>query len=168
MKLKDSYSLEETYDQPRQLIKKQTHYFDNKGGLSSQSYGFSSGHVCMWEVDYKENSAKELMLLNCHVAENPWVSLGQKGDPTVHPKGSQSWIFMGRTDAEAETPTLWPHGAKNWLIWKDLDAGKDWGQEEKGTTEDEMVGWHHPFKESEKKNWRASWWKKKRRVKKLS
>ena len=61
----------------------------------------------------------------------------------VHPKGYQSWIFTGRTDAEAETPILWPPDVKNWLIWKDPDAGKDWGQEEKGTTEDEMVGWHH-------------------------
>ena len=61
----------------------------------------------------------------------------------VHPKGNQSWIFIGRTDAEAETPVLWPPNAKNWLIWIDPDAGKDRGQEEKGTTEDEMVGWHH-------------------------
>ena len=63
----------------------------------------------------------------------------------VHPKGNQSWIFIGRTDAEAETPILWPSNMKNWLIWKDPDAGKDWRQEEKGTTEDEMVGWHHWF-----------------------
>ena len=62
---------------------------------------------------------------------------------SVHPKGNQSWIFIGRTDVEAETPILWLLDAKNWLIWKDPDAGKDWGQEEKGTTEDEMVGWHH-------------------------
>ena len=61
----------------------------------------------------------------------------------VHPKGNQSWIFIGKTDAEAETPILWPPGAKNWLIWKHPDAGKDWSQEEKGMTEDEMVGWHH-------------------------
>ena len=61
----------------------------------------------------------------------------------VHPKGDQSWVFIGRTDVEAETPILWPPDAKNWLIWKDPDAGKDWGQEEKGMTEDEMVGWHH-------------------------
>ena len=61
----------------------------------------------------------------------------------VHPKGNQSWIFIGRTDAEAETPILWPPDAKSWLIWKDPDAGKDWSREEKGTTEDEMVGWHH-------------------------
>ena len=61
----------------------------------------------------------------------------------VHPKGDQSWVFIRRTDAEAKTPILWPPHAKSWLIWKDPDAGKDWGQEEKGTTEDEMVGWHH-------------------------
>ena len=61
----------------------------------------------------------------------------------VNTKGNQSWIFTGRTDAKAEAPILWPHDVKNWLIWKDPDAGKDWGQEEKGTTEDEMVGWHH-------------------------
>ena len=61
----------------------------------------------------------------------------------VHPKGDQSWVFFGRTDAEAETPVLWPPDAKSWLIGKDSDAGRDWGQEEKGTTEDEMVGWHH-------------------------
>ena len=63
----------------------------------------------------------------------------------VHPKWDQSWVFIGRTDAEAETPILWPPDVKSWLIWKDLDAGKDWGQEEKGTTEDELVGWHHPL-----------------------
>ena len=61
----------------------------------------------------------------------------------VHPKGNQSWVFIGRTDVEAETPILWPPSVKRWLSWKDPDAGKDWGQEEKGTTEDEMVGWHH-------------------------
>ena len=61
----------------------------------------------------------------------------------VHPKGDQSWVFIGRTDVEAETPILWPLDTKSWLIWKDPDAGKDWGQEAKGMTEDEMVGWHH-------------------------
>ena len=69
--------------------------------------------------------------------------LGFKEIKPVHPKGNQSWIFIGRTDAKAETPTLWPSDVKSWLIGKDPDAGKDWGQEEKGTTEDEMVGWHH-------------------------
>ena len=69
-------------------------------------------------------------------------TLDWKEIPTVHPKGDQSWVFIGRTDVEAETPTLWPPDAKSWLIWKDPDAGKDWGREEKGMTEDEMVGWH--------------------------
>ena len=97
----------------------------------------------------KKLSTKELMLLNCGVGGDSWESLGLQGDPTIHPKGNQSWIFIGRTDAEAETPILWPPDAKNWLIWKDPDAGKDWRQEEKGTTEDEMVGWNHQLNEHE-------------------
>ena len=72
------------------------------------------------------------------------VPLDCKEIQPVHPRGDQSWVFIGRTDVEAETPVLWPPDAKSWLIWKDPDAGKDWGQE-KGTTEDEMVGWHHPL-----------------------
>ena len=83
------------------------------------------------------------MLLNCVVGEDSWESLGQPDIQPVHPKGNQFQIFTGRTDAEAETPLLWPLDAKSWLIGKDPDAGKDWGQEEKGTTEDEMAGWHH-------------------------
>ena len=83
------------------------------------------------------------MLLNCGVGEDSWESLGQQGDPPVHSKGDQSWVFTGRTDVEAETPILWPPDAKSWLIWKDPNAGKDWGREEKGTAEDEMAGWHH-------------------------
>jgi len=86
------------------------------------------------------------MLLNYGVGEDSWESLGLQGDPTlqplVNPKGNQHWIFIGRTDAEAETP-IWPPDAKNWLIGKVPDAGKDWRQEEKGMKEDEMVGWHH-------------------------
>ena len=80
------------------------------------------------------------MLLNCGVGEDSWESLGLQG---VHPKGNQFWIFIGRTDAKAETPILWPPHAKSWLFGKDPDAGKDRRQEEKGTTEDEMVEWHH-------------------------
>ena len=83
------------------------------------------------------------MLLNCGVGEDSWESLGLQGDPTVHPKGDQSWVFIGRTDVEAETPILWPPDAKIWLTGKDPDAGKDWGQEKMETIEDEMVGWHH-------------------------
>ena len=83
------------------------------------------------------------MLLNCGVGEDSWESLGLKGDPTSPSKGNQSWIFIGSTDAKAEAPILLPPDSKNWLTGKDPDAGKDWRQEEKGTTEDEMVGWHH-------------------------
>ena len=86
-------------------------------------------------------STEELMLLNCGVGEDSWESLGLQGDP-VHPN-DQSWVFIGRTDVEAETPILQPPDAKNWLIWKDPGAGKDLGQEEKGMTEDEMFAWHH-------------------------
>ena len=75
--------------------------------------------------------------------EDSWESLGLQGDPTFHSKGDQSWDFFGRNDAKAETPVLWAPHAKSWLIGKDSDAGRDWGQEEKGTTEDEMAGWHH-------------------------
>ena len=101
---------------------------------------------------WRKLSTKELMLLNCGVGEDSWESLGLQGDPPVHPKGNQSWIFIGRTDAEAETPILWPPDAKSWLIGKEPDAGKDWGQEEKGTTEDERVGWHHQL------NWHGFEW----------
>ena len=96
---------------------------------------------------WRKLSTKELMLLNCGVGEDFWESL--KEIQPVHPKGNQSWVFMERTDAEAESPVLWPPDAKSWLIGKDPDAGKDWGQEEKGTTEDEMVGWYHRLSEYE-------------------
>ena len=88
-------------------------------------------------------SAEELVLLNCGVGKDSWESLGLQGLQHVPPKGNQSWIFIGRTDAEAETPILWSPDRKNWLIWKDPDMRKDWRQEETGMTEDEMVGWHH-------------------------
>ena len=83
------------------------------------------------------------MLLNYGVGEDSWESLGLQEDLTVHPKRDQSWVFIGRTDVEAETLILWPTHEKSWLIGKYPDAGRDWGQEEKGTTEDEMAGWHH-------------------------
>ena len=83
------------------------------------------------------------MLLNCGVGEDSWESLDCKEIKPVHPKGNQPWIFIWRTDTEAEAPILWPPDAKSLLIGKDPDAGKDWGQEEKGATEDEMVSWHH-------------------------
>ena len=88
-------------------------------------------------------SAEELMLLNCGVGEDSWESLDCKEIQPVHSEGDQPWDFFRRNDAKAETPVLWPPLLKSWLIGKDSDAGRDWGQEEKGTTEDEMVGWHH-------------------------
>ena len=98
----------------------------------------------MWELDYKESWVLKNWCFWTVVLEKSLESpLDCKGIQPVHPKGNQSWIFIGRTDAKAETPILWPPDAKNWLIWKDPDAGKYWRQEDKGMTEDEMVGWHH-------------------------
>ena len=143
MKLKDACSLEEKYDQPREHIKKQRHYFANKSPYS-QSFGFSNSHVWMWDLDYKENWAPKSWwfwtVVLKKILESP---LDCKEIQPVHPKGNQSWIFIRRTDAEAETPIHWPPDVKNWLFWKDSDAGKDWRQAKKGTTEDEMVWWHH-------------------------
>ena len=136
-----------SYDQPRQHIKKQRHYFGNKVRLVKAMvfqvvmYGCESWTIkqaepknwCFWTVVLEKT------------LESPWDC---KEIHPVNPKGSQSWTFTGRTDAEAETPILWPPDVKNWLIWKDPDAGKDWGWE-KETTEDEMVGWHHRHDEHE-------------------
>ena len=131
------------YNQPRQHIKKQRHYFVHKA-LSSQGHGFSSGHIWMWQLDSKESWAPKNWCFWTVVLEKTLERpLDCMEIHLVHPKGDESWVFVGRTDVEAETPILWPPDAKRWLIGKDPDAGKDWGQEEKGTTEDEMVGWHH-------------------------
>ena len=130
------------YDQHRQQMKKQRHYFVYKRP-SSQSYGFSTSHVWMWDLDYKESWELKNWCFWTVVWRRLERPLECKDIQPVHPKGNQSWIFIGRTDAEAETPILWPPYVKSWLIGKDLDAGKDWRQEEKGPTEDEMVGWHH-------------------------
>ena len=120
------------------------HFTRCNKGPTSQGYGFPSCHVWMWELDYEEN----WVLKNGYfwtvvlekTLENP---LDCKEIQSVHPKGYQSWLFIGRTDAEAETPILWPPDVKNWLIWKDPDPGKHWRWGKKGTTEDEMVAWHH-------------------------
>ena len=122
----------ESYGQPRQHIKKQRHYFVNKG-LSSQGYGFSSGHVWMWELDYEESWVLKNWCFWTVVLEKTLESpLDSKEIQPVHPKGNQSRVFIGRTDDEAETQILWPPDGKSWLIWKDSDAGKDQGQEERG------------------------------------
>ena len=117
-------------------------------GLSSQSYGFSSSHVWMWELDHKKSwDPNNWCFWPVVLGKTLETPLDIKEIKPVHPKGNQSWIFIGRTDAEA--PILWPHDAKNWLLGKDPYAGKDWRREEKGMTEDEMVGWHHQLNEHE-------------------
>ena len=132
-----------SYDQPRQCTKSQRHYFADKGP-SSQSYGFSSSHVCMWELDHKEGWMLKNWCFWAMVLEKTLESpLDCKKIKPVDPKGNQSWVFTGRTDAEAEAPILRPPDVKSWLVGKDPDAGKDQRQLEKGAAEDEMIGWHH-------------------------
>ena len=143
MKLKDAYFLKEKLWPTYTTYTKQRHYFAYKGP-SSQSCSFSSSHVWMWELDHKEVWAMKNWCFWTVVLEKTLESpLDCKEIQPVHPKGNQSWIFIGRTDAEAETPILWPPDAKNWLTGKDPDTGEDWRREEKGVTEDEMIGWHH-------------------------
>ena len=133
MKLKDVCSLEEKL---WQHIKKQRHYFANLGP-SSQCYGFSSSHVWMWELDYKESWAPKNWCFWTVVLEKTLESpLDCQEIKAVNPKWNQPWIFIERTDAEAETSILWPPDVNNWLIWKDPESGKNWRQEEKWMTED--------------------------------
>ena len=123
--------------------------FANKGP-NSQSYGFSSSHFWIWELDRKEIWAPKIWCFWTVVLEKTLESpLDYKEIKPVSSKGNHSWIFIGDTDAEAEAPILWPPDSKSRLTGKDPDAGKDWRQEEKGTTEDEMVGWHHWLSECE-------------------
>ena len=113
-------------------------------GPHSESYGFYSSHVWMWELDHKEDWVPKKWRFWTVILEKTLESpLDSKEIKSVNPKGNQAWVFIGRTDAEAEAPILWPPNAKSQLIGKDPNAGKDWGQEEKGATEGEMVGWHH-------------------------
>ena len=122
-------------------------------GPSSQSYNFSSSHVQMWELNHKEGWAWKNWIFQTAELEKTLEShLDCKEIKPVNPKGNQSWVFIGRTVAEAEALIIWPPNAKSQLTGKDPDAGKDWGQEEEGKTEDEMVGWHqwlagHKFEE---------------------
>ena len=118
-------------------------YFAKKGP-SSKGYGFSCGHVWMWELDCEESWVRKNWCFWTVVLKKTLESLLDcKEIQPVHSKGDQPWDFFGRNDAKAETPVLWPPHTKSWLIEKDSDAGRDWGQEEKGMTEDEMAGWHH-------------------------
>ena len=126
----------------KSVFQKQRHYFANKGP-SSQGDGFSSSHVWLWELDGEESWAPNWCFWTAVLEKTLESPLDCKKIQPVHLKGDQSWVFIGRTDIEAEAPVLWPPHSKSWLIGKDSDAGRDWGQEEKGTTEDEMAGWHH-------------------------
>ena len=132
-----------SYDQPRQHIEKQRIALPTKV-LLVIAITFSSSRVCMWELDHKENWALKNWCFWTVVLEKTLENpLDCKETKPVHSKGNEPWIFIRRTDAEAEAPILWPPDVKSWLT--DSDAGKDWRQEEKGTTEDEMVGWYHRF-----------------------
>ena len=140
---KRTTSWQNSDDKSRQCVEKQRHYSKDKGQYS-QGYGLLSDHVQVWELNCKEGRTPKNWCLRTVVLEKTHESsLDSKEIKPVNLKGNQSWIFIGRTDAEAEAPILWPPDVKNWLTGKDPDAGKDWSQEEKGTTEDEMVGWHH-------------------------
>ena len=121
----------------------QRHYFSCKGP-NNQRYGFSSSHLWMLELDDKKSWVPKNWCFQTVVLEKtPESPLDCKEIKPVSPKGNQPWIFIGKIDAEAAAPILWPPDVKSWLIGKDSDAGRDWGQEEKGMTEDGMVGWHH-------------------------
>ena len=121
----------------------QRHHFADRGPYS-QGYGFSSTHIWMWELDYKESWVPKNWCFWTVMLEKTLESLlDSKEIKPVHPKWNQSRILTGRTDAKAEAPILWPPDVKGWLIRKDPDAGKDWRQEEEGMTEDELVRWHH-------------------------
>ena len=131
-----------SYDKPRLDIKKQRHQFANKCSYS-QNYGFSSNHVWMRVLDHKEGWVlKNSCFWTVMQEKTLECPLGSKEIKQVNPKGNQPWIFIGRTDVEAESPILWPHDTKNWLIGKDPVAGKHWRWEEKWVAEDEIVGWH--------------------------
>ena len=124
------------------ILKAQTLFYLQRS--YSQSYVFSSSHVWLWELDIKESWVLKNWYFWTVVLEKTLESpLDSKEIQPVHPKGNQLGIFIGRTDAVAETSILWPLDVKSWLIWKDPDAGKDWKWKEKGMTEDELVGWHH-------------------------
>ena len=149
-------SWKKSYYKPRLHIKKQRHHFVNKGP-SSQSYGFSSSHVGMWDLVHKESWMPKNWCFQTLVLEKtPESPLDFKEIKPVNPKGNESWMFIGRTEAEATT--FWPPDKKNWCIGKSPDSGKDWRQEEKGTTEDEMVGCHHRLEKHVWANSR-SWWR---------
>ena len=128
----------------KSLQTKEVNPLNNINIVTSQSYGFSKSHVWIWELDHKEGWVPKKWCFQIVVLEKILDSpMDFKEIEPDNPEGNQPWIFIGKTDAEGEAAILWPPDAKNWLIGKDPYAGKDWGQKEKGVTEDEMVGWHH-------------------------
>ena len=131
----------ESYDKPRQHIEKQRHHFANKG-LHSQNYDFFNSHIWMWDLDHKKGFGPKNWCFQVVVLEKTLEgSLGSKEIKSVNPKGNQPWLFIERTDVEAEAPILWPPDVKSWLTGKDPDSGNDWRQKKKGAAEDEMVQW---------------------------
>ena len=153
MKLKDAYSLRrKVMTNLDSIFKSRDITLPAKVHLV-KAMVFPSGHVWMWELDCEENWAPKNWCFCSVVLEKTLESpLNYKEIQPVHPKGDQSWVFFGWTDVEAEIPILWLPHVKSWLIWKDPDAGRDWGQEEKRMTEDEMAGWHHRL------NGHEFWW----------
>ena len=149
----------ESCDDPRWHMRKQRYYFVDKDPYS-QSYDFSSSHVRMWEMNHKEGWVSKNWCFWVVVLEKTLESpLDSEEIKSVHPKRNQPWIFIGRTNDEAEAPILWPLDVKRWLTGKDPDVGKDCGQEEKGKTEDEMVGLHHWLcMHRRRKDSLKSWW----------
>jgi len=150
------------------ILKSLRHYLTDKC-LYCQSYGFSSSHVRRWELDHKESWVPKNWCFWTVVLKKTLESpLDYKKIQPVNPQGNQSWIFIGRTDAEAEAPIVWPLYIKHWLIGKDPDVGKDWKQEDRGRIEDELIGWHHRLSGHEfdqapgvgngQGGWRASPW----------
>ena len=141
IKLKDAYSLEGKLWPTQIAYSKAKTLFAEKGS-SNQNYVFSSSRVWMWELDYKEGWAQNWCFRTVALEKTLESPLDCK-IKLVHPWGNQSWAFIRRTVVEAETPIFWPPDVKSLLIWKDPDFGKEWRQEEEGTTEDEIVRWHH-------------------------
>ena len=160
MKFKDTCSLEEkAMTNLDSVLKSRDITLPTKVYTVSQSYGFPSGHLWMWELDHKESWAPKNWCFWTVVLKTPESPLDCKEIKPGNPKGNQLWIFIGRTIAEAEAPGLWPPGAKSWLIGKDPNAGKDWGQEEKEMTEDEMVRWHDWLGAYEFEQALRQWWR---------
>ena len=142
MKLKDA-PWKKSHNKSKEYIKKHRHHFANEISYS-QSYNFCSSHVQMWELDHKEGRVpKHLWLWTVVLEKTPVSPLDSKEIKTVNLKENQPWIFIGRTDVEAKAPVSWSPDMNSQLTGKDSDAGKDWGQEEKGASEYEIVGWHH-------------------------